>query len=73
MKLAVDISYKTVLMLSEKDAKTFIDLMASARIYERQGYGADAQFKPTNEKFSIAFVSDNQLVNTFEEQNDENN
>jgi hypothetical protein len=71
MKLAVEISYRTVLMLNERDAKTFIDLMASAKIYERQGYGQDAKFKPTGEQFNVAFVADNQLVSSFEESTNE--
>jgi hypothetical protein len=74
MKFAVEISYRTVLMLNEREAKMFIDLISTAKLYEKNGYGQDALYKPTNDKFNIVMVDDNQLVTSFEqESSNENN
>lgn len=73
MKVAVEISYRTVLVLNPPEAKALLDILQKAKLHEIQGYGNDALYKPTNEQFNIRLINDEQVVESFEEEARENN
>ena len=60
--LSITIPYPAAIVLSLEDAKHLLEILSQLPLYEKNGYGDTAEWRPSSKVASMEFIPESQVV-----------